>query len=96
MRSGFACDNDDDEERQLEYFSTEQTSRENATFISSRFRKERASPSLSLFFFFFLDIYSWIHGVGGGKCKATWGFGNENSKKVGEIRRSMKHRIHFP
>lgn len=82
MRSGFACDNDDDdEERQLEYFSTEQTG--NATFISSRFRKERALPPPFLSFF---PLFSSRKGhlfvdTQDGRRKVQSNSGTKNSKK---------------
>lgn len=74
----------------------------NATFISSRFRKERALPPPFLSFF---PLFSSRKGhlfvdTQDGRRKVQSNSGTKNSKKDPprkvEIRRSMKRNIHFP
>lgn len=99
MRSGFACDNDDDdEERQLEYFSTEQTGRGTRLLFRHVFeRNELPPPFLSFYPLFSSRKGHLFVDTRGGKCKAT--LGRKIRKKIPrkvEIRRSMERNIHFP
>lgn len=102
MRSGFACDNDDDdEERQLEYFSTEQTGRGTRLLFRHVFeRNELPPPFLSFFPLFSSRKGHLFVDTQDGRRKVQSNSGTKNSKKDPprkvEIRRSMKRNIHFP